>query len=261
MTFYKDSSYDNITGEWQPGEWAKSIESDKHSSFWHYPPWVNRDDEYSEDIPIININSTYNIGKGHLFSGYVEHIHSGDRETGHHDTFGLYTINGKAKTLDEAREQSAAYRRIHLATFNTDNYKVKDGDVRFYHQTIHDKNGNKIGVEWQQDHIIPFDGENDLPLHKQHIQNMHKFLYDRNNKTRGGQGPMFSSKDYDHIIKKRSGEPADKELYSRVKSDAKKKFDVYPSAVANAWVVKEYKKRGGTYKSEKKKESSKKWYD
>ena len=45
-----------------------------------------------------------------------------------------------------------------------------------------------------------------------------------------------------------SSQPADKELYSRVVSDAKQKFDVYPSAVANAWVVREYKKRGGTYK-------------
>jgi len=43
-------------------------------------------------------------------------------------------------------------------------------------------------------------------------------------------------------------EPADKELYNRVKAEAKQKFDVYPSAVANAWVVREYKKRGGTYK-------------
>ena len=45
-----------------------------------------------------------------------------------------------------------------------------------------------------------------------------------------------------------SSQPSDKELYSRVVSEAKQKFDVYPSAVANAWVVREYKKRGGTYK-------------
>lgn len=48
-------------------------------------------------------------------------------------------------------------------------------------------------------------------------------------------------------------EPADKELYSRVKAAAKKKFDVYPSAVANAWVVREYKARGGKYQSKTKK--------
>ena len=41
-------------------------------------------------------------------------------------------------------------------------------------------------------------------------------------------------------------------LYSRVKSEAKRKFDVYPSAYANAWLVKTYKKRGGGYKGAKK---------
>tara|TARA_R110000782_G_scaffold104561_1_gene192293 strand:+ start:2270 stop:2428 length:159 start_codon:yes stop_codon:yes gene_type:complete len=47
--------------------------------------------------------------------------------------------------------------------------------------------------------------------------------------------------------KSKSPTPKDKALYSRVKSAAKKKFDVYPSAYANAWLVKEYKKRGGKY--------------
>jgi hypothetical protein len=50
-----------------------------------------------------------------------------------------------------------------------------------------------------------------------------------------------------------NSEPADKELYSRVKAEAKRKFDVYPSAVANAWVVREYKKRGGKYQRKTKK--------
>ena len=42
--------------------------------------------------------------------------------------------------------------------------------------------------------------------------------------------------------------PVNKTLYSRVKSEAKRKFAVYPSAYANAWLVREYKKRGGTYR-------------
>ncbi len=33
----------------------------------------------------------------------------------------------------------------------------------------------------------------------------------------------------------------DKELHARVKAEAKRKFKVYPSAYANAWMVKEYK--------------------
>jgi|TARA_R100001443_G_scaffold8521_1_gene17877 hypothetical protein len=42
--------------------------------------------------------------------------------------------------------------------------------------------------------------------------------------------------------------PTNPALYSRVKSAAKKKFKVYPSAYANAWLVREYKKRGGGYR-------------
>ena len=49
--------------------------------------------------------------------------------------------------------------------------------------------------------------------------------------------------------KKGSPTPKNKALYSRVKSAAKRKFDVYPSAYANAWLVKTYKKRGGGYRS------------
>ncbi len=48
-------------------------------------------------------------------------------------------------------------------------------------------------------------------------------------------------------MRKKAPVPKNKQLYSRVKSEAKKKFKVYPSAYANAWLVREYKKRGGTY--------------
>lgn len=45
--------------------------------------------------------------------------------------------------------------------------------------------------------------------------------------------------------------PTDTSLYQRVKSAARKKFKVYPSAYANAWLVKEYKRRGGKYRGSK----------
>jgi len=56
---------------------------------------------------------------------------------------------------------------------------------------------------------------------------------------------------YSEIIKPRSGgsTPSNPKLYATVVQAAKDKFDVYPSAVANSWVVQEYKRRGGTYKS------------
>lgn len=57
---------------------------------------------------------------------------------------------------------------------------------------------------------------------------------------------------YEDLIKPRSGgsTPSNPKLYARVVQAAKDKFDVYPSAVANAWVVAEYKRRGGMYKSD-----------
>lgn len=44
-----------------------------------------------------------------------------------------------------------------------------------------------------------------------------------------------------------TAKPNNAKLWSAVKSEAKKKFDVYPSAYANAWAAKEYKKRGGSW--------------
>ena len=51
--------------------------------------------------------------------------------------------------------------------------------------------------------------------------------------------------------KKKSGKnvPNDPALYSRCKSEIKKKFKIYPSAYANLSLVKLYKSRGGTYSS------------
>jgi len=40
-------------------------------------------------------------------------------------------------------------------------------------------------------------------------------------------------------------------IYKKAKAKAKAKFDVYPSAYANAYMVKEYKKMGGGYSGSK----------
>jgi hypothetical protein len=48
--------------------------------------------------------------------------------------------------------------------------------------------------------------------------------------------------------KKMRNIPTNKKLYARVKAATRRKFAVYPSAYANAWLVREYKKRGGRYR-------------
>jgi len=42
--------------------------------------------------------------------------------------------------------------------------------------------------------------------------------------------------------------PTNPALYARVKAEARRKFKVYPSAYANGWLVRTYKKRGGRYR-------------
>jgi|TARA_R100000149_G_C5869673_1_gene133831 hypothetical protein len=55
----------------------------------------------------------------------------------------------------------------------------------------------------------------------------------------------------EYLTEKTKNVPTNPELWSRAKAAAKKKFDVYPSAYANAWASKWYKKRGGKWRKEK----------
>ena len=41
--------------------------------------------------------------------------------------------------------------------------------------------------------------------------------------------------------------PKNPKLWSAAKAAAKAKFDVCPSAYANAWAAKDYKRKGGTW--------------
>lgn len=43
--------------------------------------------------------------------------------------------------------------------------------------------------------------------------------------------------------------PTNMELYNRCKSEAKKKFSVWPSAYGSAYLAKLYKSKGGKYRS------------
>ena len=49
-------------------------------------------------------------------------------------------------------------------------------------------------------------------------------------------------------VAKKRNIPTNKKLYARIKAKTKRKFAVYPSAYANAYLVREYKKAGGRYR-------------
>ena len=57
------------------------------------------------------------------------------------------------------------------------------------------------------------------------------------------------TEEMDYIEEK--SKPNNPKLWSRAKSLARSKFDVYPSAYANGWAAKWYKSKGGTWRSAK----------
>jgi hypothetical protein len=70
-------------------------------------------------------------------------------------------------------------------------------------------------------------------------------------KRKGKKPIMRSHHDIKEEYLEEKNAPTNKKLYARAKALAKKKFKVYPSAYANAWLVKKYKSMGGGYKSVK----------
>jgi hypothetical protein len=141
-------------------------------------------------------------------------------------------------------------------------HKVGDWEGRYYGGPYIDLHHKKYGpMEVINLHNYETNENHKLTQNELHNEVEHFVKHDAQQYVDAEENHKHGAKktDYDHIIDHRKGDPKDTELYSRIKSEAKEKFDVYPSAVANAWVVKEYKKRGGAYGKEKKKESSK-WY-
>jgi hypothetical protein len=68
------------------------------------------------------------------------------------------------------------------------------------------------------------------------------------------QGRKVQDIDVDYAVRldlgeaKKKPQPTNPELWGRAKAAARSKFDVYPSAYANAWAAKWYKSKGGGWR-------------
>jgi hypothetical protein len=78
---------------------------------------------------------------------------------------------------------------------------------------------------------------------KQEKTSSQRISYNHNRKEYGGENI-----DNMNYMKSGGNVPTNPELYSRVKSEAKSKFNSWPSAYGSAWLVKTYKNRGGGYR-------------
>ena len=108
------------------------------------------------------------------------------------------------------------------------------------------KNRTKIRSRFRKTGLTPYQKEQ---LKKMRAKGTGKY---------GGSGFRKTGKSFRPDAEERTDVVfVNKELHARVKAEAKRKFKVYPSAYANAWMVKQYKKRGGTFRND----DLKKWFN
>lgn len=50
------------------------------------------------------------------------------------------------------------------------------------------------------------------------------------------------------LLENKKPKPTNSKLWAQAKAQAKKKFDVWPSAYASGWAAAYYKRKGGTWK-------------
>jgi len=132
-------------------------------------------------------------------------------------------VNGESLSLDTVKRMYSFFSRHEVDKQGKEWDKPSHGKVMWYAW------GGDAGYSWSRAIV-----EREKKIEKE--------IWD------GAFSPIEKKKDkYENVISDRKGEPADKELYARVVAAAKQKFDVYPSAYANGWVVQEYKRRGGKY--------------
>jgi hypothetical protein len=102
--------------------------------------------------------------------------------------------------------------------------------------------------------------EHHSPEHKQKVEKLKGKLdflfqndhYDIIDKLCQIVDQLYGNKMPEPELTESKNKPNDPALWSRAKAAAKKKFDVYPSAYANAWASKWYKEKGGTWRKGKK---------
>ena len=165
---YKQAHY-NITGEWEPEEWHEE------NGLSYYPPPSGHisDTEHNEPTPHPEL-STVNIGRGHLFTSYIDH------STKYNE--GYCTIFGRSKSIEDAEAESSRYSGAFYHMTKTSNPSWNsETSSRLHIGHIKNNSGDVIGYNWAQDFgIYPLDADQ-----KDHVKNIiestHKHFHDINN--------------------------------------------------------------------------------
>ena len=142
--------------------------------------------------------------------------------------------------------KSVQHQWFHHATWGSPKYKnegvgevtwhslTEDGKVEFCDIKFGDKFYENVNVKLL----------NPIELQEHRHNRTSKELDDKRKKIKVKE--MTNEETLNLFLEKNV--PTDASKWSYYKSQAKKKFDVYPSAYANAWAAKQYKAAGGGWK-------------
>jgi len=165
----------------------------------------------------------------------------------------------------KARAKAGSWRDFefeHLATYKAarlNGFGRQNDFIAIRHELAKDGGDAGALIDWYEqgaDGQIDWGSEGDfdacVAIAGKYIDNPEGFCQLRHIGATGdpagqAEGEKALKGEFDDVIGNREGEPTDQDLYDKVIESAKRKFDVYPSAYANGWVVQEYKRRGGTY--------------
>jgi hypothetical protein len=118
-------------------------------------------------------------------------------------------------------------------------------------QEDHDKIDSILSEhDWAQDHIA--EAKSLLDQVFDFLMNETKDSGSESEETDIKADPSFFSLNETMDIDESKNKPTNAKLWARAKSMAKSKFKVYPSAYANGWASKWYKKHGGGWRKSKK---------
>ena len=116
--------------------------------------------------------------------------------------------------------------------------KVEIVDIKFGDKTYKNISVDQLKPVKMEQHSHPADNDKKKKKKKVNIENLKSIVKEA----------MIEEK-FEMFFEKNV--PTNPSKWSYYKSQAKKKFDVYPSAYANAWAAKQYKAAGGGWKKGK----------
>lgn len=208
------------------------------------------------DVVINESGQMFEIDEIHIKENLIETTMTGENGIEITESFGPETIMG---FVDNLEETSFSEYGDKIEVYEEQNKKVKlnkimKGDVKKYKVYVKNDKGNVVKVNFGDPNM---EIKRDDPERRKNFRARHNCDNPGPRwKARYWACKTWSSKSVSSMLKEEleildeasKNKAKDPKKWSSCISQAKAKFDVYPSAYANAWAAKCYKGKGGKWK-------------